>query len=716
MSASSACVRVDTDAGRVMISVVPTGPASRAPVDVCAVVDVSGSMGVEATRKEGSGVEVCDGLSVLDVVKHALTTIAHVLGPRDRLSVVAYSSVAKVALALTRMDEGGKAKALEGIAELSADGQTNIWDGMKVGLDVLRAGPDADEPRVRACLLLTDGQPNVVPPSGHVAMLRRYTEEKSFSAAIHTFAFGYAADSALLSEIAEETGGLYAFIPDATLVGTVFISTLANLFTTLATDATLRVELSALSALSAPWEGPSGYEGHDGRSSLGRLGSLGSLGPRRRRTDDPRVIEVHLGALHQEQTRVVVLSCARPVRVVLRYTARGKITESTWSAESAESTESAESAESEEPNEPNEPKEPTESETAVRMRLEWARQSAASCIRTCVALGRGNRLSDARDELRALCVDPDIAASLRADLEGQVAEALSSTAHFSRWGQHYLPSLAAAHTYQVSNNCKDAGVLEYGGKVFRELRGNAEDVFCSLPPPVAGPLSYRMQPRQVPHGPQQMIASPASAAGPLDMSRYYDMSGSCFAGACLVAMHDGARTRVDEVRKGDKVLGGREVACVVRTDASAGLPGSLVKLGALLVTAWHPIRGPDAGWVFPIAVAGATVVPHDGAVYNFVLGGLDGPDGLDGVDGHEMTIEGVVCVTLGHGLDGPVVAHPYYGTERVVEDLRRMRGWDEGLVRLAGTVRSEAGCSAGGGLVCGLLAEEPDRVNPFFQD
>jgi hypothetical protein len=196
------------------------------------------------------------------------------------------------------------------------------------------------------------------------------------------------------------------------------------------------------------------------------------------------------------------------------------------------------------------------------------------------------------------------------------------------------------------------------------------------------------------------------------MSRYYDMSGSCFAGACLVAMHDGARTRVDEVRKGDKVLGGREVACVVRTGASVAESRSLVKLGALLVTAWHPIREPDAGWVFPITVAGATVVPHDGAVYNFVLGGVDGPDALDG---HEMTIEGVVCVTLGHGLDGPVVAHPYYGTERVVEDLRRMRGWDTGLVRLAGTVRSEAGCSSGCGLVCGLVAEEPDRVN-YFQD
>jgi hypothetical protein len=59
---------------------------------------------------------------------------------------------------------------------------------------------------------------------------------------IHTFGFGYKAESGLLVEIAEHTKGLYAFIPDATLVGTVFISTLAGLFTTLSSTATLVVE------------------------------------------------------------------------------------------------------------------------------------------------------------------------------------------------------------------------------------------------------------------------------------------------------------------------------------------------------------------------------------------------------------------------------------------------------------------------------------------
>jgi hypothetical protein len=65
--------------------------------------------------------------------------------------------------------------------------------------------------------------------------------------------------------------------------------------------------------------------------------------------------------------------------------------------------------------------------------------------------------------------------------------------------------------------------------------------------------------------------------------------------------------------------------------------------------------------------------------------------------GHELTIDDTVCVTLGHGLEGPVVSHAYFGTSRVVDDLRRMRGWDDGLVPLIGTLRGPDG------RVCGLV-------------
>jgi hypothetical protein len=35
-----------------------------------------------------------------------------------------------------------------------------------------------------------------------------------------------------------------------------------------------------------------------------------------------------------------------------------------------------------------------------------------------------------------------------------------------------------------------------------------------------------------------------------------------------------------------------------------------------------------------------------------------------------MVINGVECVTLGHGFtDNDVIAHPYFGTQKIIDDL-----------------------------------------------
>ena len=67
-----------------------TGPGmARAALDICCVIDVSGSMGSEATipadPTTGAPAE-STGLSVLDVVKHALRTIASTLQPGEHSS------------------------------------------------------------------------------------------------------------------------------------------------------------------------------------------------------------------------------------------------------------------------------------------------------------------------------------------------------------------------------------------------------------------------------------------------------------------------------------------------------------------------------------------------------------------------------------------------------------------------------------------------------
>ena len=49
------------------------------------------------------------------------------------------------------------------------------------------------------------------------------------------------------------------------------------------------------------------------------------------------------------------------------------------------------------------------------------------------------------------------------------------------------------------------------------------------------------------------------------------------------------------------------------------------------------------------------------AVFNFALD-----------QGHTVLVNNIECVTLGHGFQDDIVRHSYYGSERVIEDLRKL--------------------------------------------
>jgi hypothetical protein len=40
--------------------------------------------------------------------------------------------------------------------------------------------------------------------------------------------------------------------------------------------------------------------------------------------------------------------------------------------------------------------------------------------------------------------------------------------------------------------------------------------------------------------------------------------------------------------------------------------------------------------------------------------------------GHTVFVNNVECVTLGHGFKEDIVRHAYYGSQRVIEDLRSL--------------------------------------------
>jgi hypothetical protein len=90
----------------VVVSIIPPNLPERkikhVPCDIVLVIDVSASMS-EAAPVPGeseSGTSEENGLSVLDLTKHAARTILHTLDEGDRLAIVTFSAEAQVSCSL----------------------------------------------------------------------------------------------------------------------------------------------------------------------------------------------------------------------------------------------------------------------------------------------------------------------------------------------------------------------------------------------------------------------------------------------------------------------------------------------------------------------------------------------------------------------------------------------------------------------------------------
>lgn len=61
---------------------------------------------------------------------------------------------------------------------------------------------------------------------------------------IHVFGYGYEIDTGLLGEIAEVGVGVYGYIPDCSMVGTVFVNFMATALSTITNDVTISLNYS----------------------------------------------------------------------------------------------------------------------------------------------------------------------------------------------------------------------------------------------------------------------------------------------------------------------------------------------------------------------------------------------------------------------------------------------------------------------------------------
>ncbi|KAH3765853.1 von willebrand factor type A domain protein [Pelomyxa schiedti] len=653
------------DSVNVAVTVKMPDLMTRLPIDICCVVDISGSMGEEATFQDENDEtsKRKSGLSVLDLVKHAVKTVLHTLSPEDRVALVAFDDYAVTSFPLLEMSEDGRMCAILSLEELRPNGSTNIWEGLLAGMEALRA-PATGNPRRKYLLLLTDGQPNINPPRGCIHELKTYKESHpDFNFQLNTFGFGYTLDSDLLTQIATEGGGTFSFIPDAKIIGTCFVNAVANALSSMTQNSCLHL----MPKNGAVFSGPVLGEVPVTNAVWGKVITLGSLqyGQSRDVVCGLDLANISPGEVYLEAVLVYSNAEGKEQRAIVNGTSLMSTADSIAAyARNMLVTEGFE---------------------IVRHAVSGERAGQEQLTNLCSLVGA----------IEAISNDPRIV-GIGADLRGRMNKALTTRERFNRWGKHYMRAIIRAHQMQICTNFMDPGLQLYGGKLFQQQRDQGGQIFITLEPPP--PSIPKEEPEPVPPVPDPAdfrTYSPTPVARdptPPPMETYYAGGG----GGCFGAQSEVFRVEPDgkklivpisELRKGDTVSvldGTAKVLCLVEMKRPQK---PLLRLGhSLLITGHHPVLENDGHWVCARNFKNSAVVPEEvpnpsGVVYNVILDRC-----------HIILIGGLRCVTWGHGLSSDkVVAHSLFGTKKVVQQLGSMKGWKEGFVQVEGCMRNGVG-------------------------
>jgi len=283
-------------------------PSQRQPLELCAVVDRSGSM---------SG-------SKMTAMKEALRfLVSHGLQSDDRFALVAFDNNVEVRLPVTSMDAKGKKAGLEMVDALDTGGTTNLSGGLLRGLDLLGQSTNANTNK--AVMIFTDGIANngITDPAGILAAAQGAMAGSPTT--LFTFGFGADHTESLLRSLAEDTNGLYYYVQKSEDIPVSFADCLGGLVSVVAQNATLTIE---------------GVEGT-------AVAKVHCNYKQEAATDGSGVLALALGDIYAEDEKDVLISCTLPalgaprtalapaLRVSLRYFSVGASMMESVSAELA---------------------------------------------------------------------------------------------------------------------------------------------------------------------------------------------------------------------------------------------------------------------------------------------------------------------------------------------------------------------------------------------
>lgn len=167
-------------------------PTNQEPpaLNLALAIDVSGSM---------SGPKI-------EAARQTALAVIEAMTPRDRLTLVAFDSVAELLLDARAMDDAGRVAAASAVRRLMERGGTNLWEGWLLAAEHVAAVMTTVPQASHRVLLLSDGQANEgVTDAAELARHTRGLLERGIITSAVGIGDGY--DELLLGGMAEAGGG-----------------------------------------------------------------------------------------------------------------------------------------------------------------------------------------------------------------------------------------------------------------------------------------------------------------------------------------------------------------------------------------------------------------------------------------------------------------------------------------------------------------------------
>jgi hypothetical protein len=227
---------------------------------------------------------------------------------------------------------------------------------------------------------------------------------------------------------------------------------------------------------------------------------------------------------------------------------------------------------------------------------------------------------------------------------GQVEKALSEQ-YYKKWGLNYLLSFLRFHIVEQCGNFKDQSLKNYASNDFEEMRKIGNKIFVNLPPP-------------------------ENDCGGKDIDSanfqniFYNAYGGCFNGDAIVELKNGKK-KVKYIKKGDILSNGAIVECLIENKINKY--ENVVNINNVYFSLYHPIEI-NGEWVFPCEHFKVTKKYID-CWYNLVL-----------KNKHEVVLNGVKAITLGHNRKEGILKHPYFGTNKVIDALKKYNSYNSGFI------------------------------------